>query len=434
MSALGDYIHYRAANYKMYGVNKKQTGQTRAWSSTLMGWRQKRSAGYQKIDYTGLKKELMNNTINQVEADRSLLNFDYGDRQNQFKDIVVGRINQEGKTPNYSKPLKTNYTADQLKKIKNDFFYDLQRDVNRINWKTCSQGETVSKEEIKKVEQKYIQLKNMGGGQKSILGGIQQGYNDLAARTWRNTLDKKLGPIMDKTIKGSAEKALNKAIEQEMLTGITGIVQMKKGEQSTTVQTVVDETNSIYNIDATKDGWAFEFIPNRTNILKGIKKELSMSYWDTKSAAVSVDGEEISLGKLLEIVEAENSFGTHWLNMHIQGRNFNTYDIDKELSTTAVYISLSQGKSTQVTNGDFVFIDRNNGTIKQLGFWEMVKRRNDPKLRGTISDYQIPNEWYGKEHSYGMAFKRIAAIIDKAHTIQLQAAMKTIKTEQFNTI
>lgn len=434
MSALGDYVHYRAANYRMYGVNKKQTGQTRAWSSTLMGWRQKRSAGYQKIDYTGLKRELMNNTVKQIEMDSSLLNFDYGSRQRQFEDIVTERINQEGKTPNYSKPLKTNYTAAQLKKNKDSFFYDLQRDVNRINWKTSSQGQTVSEEEIKQIEKKYVQLRSMGGGQKSILGGVQQGFNDLAARTWRETLDKKLGPIMDKTIKGSAEEALNKAIEQEMLTGITGIVQMKKGEQSTTVQTVVDETNSIYNIDATKDGWAFEFIPNRTNILKGIKKELSISYWDTKSAAVSIEGEEISLGKLLEIVEAENSFGTHWLNMHIQGRNFNTHDIDRELATTAVYISLSQGKSTQTTGGDFVYIDRNNGTIKQLGFWEMVKQRQDLGLRSTVSSYQIPNVWVGKEHNYGMAFRRIAAIINDAHTIQLQAAMETVNTEQFHTI
>lgn len=434
MSALGDYVHYRAANYRMYGVNKKQTGQTRAWSSTLMGWRQKRSAGYQKIDYTGLKRELMNNTVKQIEMDSSLLNFDYGSRQEQFKDIVTERINQEGKTPNYSKPLKTNYTAAQLKKNKDIFSHDLQQEVNRINSKTCSHGETVSKEDIEQLTKKYTQLSSMGGGRKSILGGIQQGFNDLAARTWRDTLDKKLGPIMDETIKGSAEKVLNKAMEQEMLTGITGIVQMKKGELSTTVQTVVDETDSIYNIDATKDGWTFEFIPNRTNILKGIKKELSLSYWDLKTASIPAEGEEIALGKLLEIIEAEDSFGTHWLNMHIQGRNFNTYAIDKELATTAVYISLSQGKSTQTTNGDFVFIDRSTGTIKQLGFWEMVKQREDPKLRETISNYHIPNNWVGKEHNYGMAFRRIAAIISDAHTIQLKAAMETIEADKFHTI
>ena len=136
----------------------------------------------------------------------------------------------------------------------------------------------------------------------------------------------------------------------------------------------------------------------------------------------------------MEIVEAENSFGTHWLNMHIKGRNFNTHDIDKELEMTAVYISLSQGKSTQATNGDFVYIDRKTGTIKQLGFWEMVKQRKDLGLRRTISGYQIPNIWVGEEHNYGMAFRRIAAIINDAHTIQLQAAMETIKTEQFHTI
>lgn len=433
MSALGDYVHYRAANYRKYGVNKRQTGQTRAWSSTLMGWRQKRSAGYEKINYSGLKRELMNNTLAQIQADSNLLNLDYAHRQKQFENLVLKRLEQEGRTPDYSQPLKTNYTPEQLLKIKKEFS-DIQQDINYINGKGLVMGKTTSKDELEKIEKKYAQLRGSGGGKKSILGGVQQGFNDHAARTWRKTLENELGSTIDETIKGSAEEALNKAIEQEMLAGITGMVQMKKGELSTVVKTVTDETNSIYNINATEDGWAFEFIPNRTNILKDANGELASLYWNNKSPYISIEGSNISLGRLLQLVQSEDDFGTHWLNMHIAGRNFNTYDIDKDLAATAVYVSLSQGKSDKETGGDFVFIDRSTGTIRRLGFWEMIKHREDRGIRSTISGYKIPNTWVGKQHNYGMAFKRIATILSNAHRIQLQAVRETVKSEQFNTI
>lgn len=433
MSALGDYVHYRAANYRKYGINKRQTDQTRAWSGTLMGWRQKRSAGYEKINYSGLKRELMNNTLAQIQMDGKLLNLDFANRIRQFEDIVLKRLDQEGKTPEYSKPLKTNFTPEQLMSTKQNFI-ELQKEINYINGKGLVLGKTTSRDEIERIEKRYSQLRRLGGGQKSILGGIQQGYNDHAAKTWRNTLENQLGSIIDETIKDSAEEALNKAIEQEMLSGITGIVQIKKGEKSTTVKSITDETQSIYNINATEDNWAFEFIANRTNMLEGIKGEISSLYWTNTNPSVSIKGDKISLGKLLQIVQTEDDFGTHWLNMHIVGRNFNTYDIDKDLATTAVYISLSQGKSTKETNGDFVFIDRNTGIIRQLGFWQMIKQREDVGLRNTISGYKIPNKWVGKEHNYGKAFQRIASILSNAHTVQLSAAYESIKSEQFNVI
>lgn len=433
MSALGDYIHYKSENYQLYGTNKRQVGLKNAYSGSLAGWRSKRMAGYQGTNFNPLKRELLKNTIKQMQMDERLLNLDYGLRRTQFENIVLKRIEQGGKTPEYSQPIKTNKTPNELLARKQGFL-DLQKEIDYINSKGPAIGKTTSEDEIASIVAKYMQLNDPNGGRISILGNIQQGFNDYAAKTWRETLDTKLGKTIDNTIKTSAEQALNKAIEQEMLTGITGIVQIKKGEKSTTVETIVDKTNSLYHINATENGWAFEFEPNRENMLNNAVKELSKIYnSEITKPSVYIEGKEIKLGKVLQIVQSENEFGTHWLNMHISNRSYNTADIDKDLALTTAFLSLSQGKSSKETDGNYIFIDRNTGIIHYLGFWAMIGRRKDDSLRGQISRQTFDNVWVGKENNYGMAFKRIASILSESHTIQLKAAYEKVDNTHFGT-
>lgn len=431
MSALGDYIHYKSENYQLYGTNKRQVGLKNAYNSSLSGWRSRRMAGYEGTNFTFLKNQLLKNTIGQMKVDEKLVNLDYGSRQKQFENIVLKRIEQGGKTPNYSQPIRTNKTPSELLARKQSFL-DLQKEIDYINSKGPAVGKTTSEDEIAAIVTKYMQLNDPNGGRESILGNIQQGFNDYAARTWKETLETKLGKTIDDTIKTSAEQALNKAIKQEMLTGITGIVQMKKGEKSTTVETIVDKTNSLYHINATENGWAFEFEANRENIFNNGIKELTKLYnSEVTKPSVYIKGAEIKLGKVLEIVQKENEFGTHWLNMHISNRSYNTADIDKDLALTTAFLSLSQGKSEKETNGNYIFIDRNTGTISYLGFWAMIGRRKDDSLRGEITRRTFNNVWVGKENNYNMAFRRIASILSEAHTIQLKAGYETVDATHF---
>lgn len=410
MSALGDYIHYRASNYAKYGVAYPREGSEHYGGGVLEGYLRAHKQSARPLKLEALRNELLKNTINVIQQDQQSLNLDYGRKINQFKSIAMAKVSDKNK--DYTDNL-VNKTPNQLTKAQ-EKFNQIQAHINKINTNLL-EGRTTSQYEIDELTKLY---KSAGAGRRtSILGNIQQGWNDYSAKTWKKTLDNSVGQVMKDFTQVSAEKVVREGLKQALI-GIPGI-KVEVGaaaNQHPTYQTS-DDTGSTYAIDATSNGWIFNFSPKRENILSG---SITNIYANDVPFGLFVLSGEVNLGSILAMIEGENRFGTHWLNLH---SNQLDSSLDNELEPIIVHEAL---KSETEQYGSFIHIDRTIGQIESRDYWSII---NDEKfnISPNISNQRFSNTWVGSDRpNREDAYMRVNNILGQMHSINLQIASRPI--------
>ena len=87
-------------------------------------------------------------------------------------------------------------------------------------------------------------------------------------------------------------------------------------------------------------------------------------YHDNGYGGVSFTG-NATLGTVLSMLDNENRFGTHWMNMHASQLDTS---LDEDLRQAIIYDALVASKSELQRAGDFIYIDRNIGQVEHMHF------------------------------------------------------------------
>lgn len=416
MSAIGDYVHYREQNYKIWGANRPREnyGNASHYVSSFHNYiyNKKAKASMKSANYSELEVELRKNATNQVMKDQQLLNLDYGQKIGQFRSMVIARAEGTG-AREYSRGI-SNKGSGELYSLEMDF-KKLQSDIDFIN-KQFTDGKTVTAYTIDSLTRRYKELQ-MNLGRASILGNIQQGFNDDAARTWKATLDGALGQAIDNFMQQSAiaiaTNSLSKSITSNgNMTVTTDVIDKRQVFQTT------DKTGTTYSINATSEGWEFNSVHKRENILKGSMK----SIYNDQYHLFTLSG-NIELGVVLEMLEVQGKFATHWLNKH---SNHLDESMDEDLKTAIVYEALTKNRDAYQQSGDFVFIDRSTGQIEHASFWSVLNREEFSTIPN-IAHKKLNNDWAGDAApSYSGAFARISNLLQQVHAMNIAVLSKPI--------
>ena len=417
MSAIGDYVHYREQNYRIWGINRprEKYGNASHYVNQFHQYLSNKENSMRvnaEADYKGLEAETRKNSTEKIMADQRSLNLDYGQKIGQFRSMVIALA--EGRTiQDYPKKL-SNLNLNQLQ-VLFERYQALQKRIDFIN-DDFANGITVSPLTINEIAQEYKALQLDGAG--SILGNIQQGYNDAAAKIWKETLAGTLGKKIKECMSTSSEAIVTKAIA-DSLSSLSGVSVTSNKKESSLYYYTSDSTGTKYSINSTKEGWEFTSDHQRTNILKGSMK----SIYKDQFHSFTLSGEKISLGTILEMLEVQGNFGTHWLNRH---SNHLDSSMDNDLQTAIVYESLTKGRHRHQYCGDFVFIDRNSGQIEHASFLDVI-RREDFSTVPNIMHKKFNNEWGGNaEPSYSGAFTRISNLLQQVHSMNVSILAKQI--------
>lgn len=417
MSAIGDYVHYREQNYRIWGINRPREnyGNASHYVSSFHQYQyEKRTKNnFGSANYSELEAELRKNTTGQIMKDQQMLNLDYGQKIGQFRSMVIARATG-AQARDYSKTLSKKSTGE-LYSLEMEF-KNLQKDIDYIN-KKLEEGKTVLPQTIDDLTRRYKALQ-ISAGRSSILGNIQQGLNDDAARTWKETLDGTLGSVIDTYMQQSAEAFVTKQLSNNItstgnMTITTDIVDKRQRVYKTS-----DKTGTVYTIDATDEGWEFNSIHNRENILKGSMKNI----YNDQYHLFTLSG-QVNLGSVLQMLEVQGQFGTHWLNKHA---NHLDSSMDEDLRTAIIYEALTKNRSDYQSSGDFVFIYRETGQIEHMNFWNVLDRE-EFSITPNVMHKKLNNDWAGDAApSYSGAFTRISNLLQQVHAMNLAVLSKPI--------
>lgn len=418
MSAIGDYVHYREQNYRIWGANRPREKYGNTAHYVVSSFHQyaynkeMSSRAYSSANYNELEAETRKNATSKVMSDQQMLNLDYGQKIGQFRSMVIALA--EGRTvKDYPKKL-SDKQASELEGLLQRY-NKLQRKVDLIN-QSFLDGKVTFPMEIKEITREYKALQ-LDGSRSSILGSIQQGFNDDAARIWKETLDGTLGQKIKECMSLSAKSVATSAVA-ESLSSLSGIEVHTQKENKYPYYFTSDSTGTTYAIEGTEKGWEFTSTHQRTNILKGSMKTMYKDQYHT-----FVLSGEINLGVVLEMLETQGRFGTHWLNKHA---SYLDTSMDEDLKIALKYEALTSGRNKYQGYGDFVYIDRNSGQIEHAEFWDVV-RREEFSTTPDIAHKKFNNDWGGDiEPSYSGAFARISNLLQQVHAINITVASKPI--------
>lgn len=417
MSAIGDYVHYREQNYKIWGANRPREnyGNASHYVSSFHNYiyNKKANTNFGSANYSELEVELRKNATHQIMKDQQMLNLDYGQKIGQFRSMVIARA-EGAQARDYSRKL-SNKSAGELYSLEMDF-KKLQKDIDLIN-KQLEEGKTVLPTTIDNLTARYKALQN-NLGRTSILGNIQQGLNDDAARTWKETLDTTLGQVIDTYMQQSAEAFVTKSLGNGLTSSGNMTITTDVVDKRQQVYKTSDRTGTVYTLSATDEGWEFNSVHNRENILKGSQKTI----YNDQYHLFTLSG-DINLGTVLEMLEVQGQFGTHWLNKHA---NHLDSSMDEDLRTAIIYEALTKNRSQLQQGGDFVFIDRSTGQIEHMSFWNVIDR-NEFSTIPNIAHKKFANDWAGDTApSYSGAFTRISNLLQAVHAMNIAVLSKPI--------
>lgn len=416
MSALGDYVHYAVKNYQRYGISYKGNTSNH-YNGTIDNYIiQKKNIGKYNntFNYNKLEQELRKNSIDSILKDQQLVNLDYGQKINQFKSMILAKA--MGEQNIHFKNNLSNKTEAQLLNEKKEFD-NLQREISYYNEKLLS-GETIFPSILEEITNKYNSLSSEGT-RTSILGNIQQGLNDNAANVWQDMLNGEFGKQIDISINKSAKASLESEIKSS-IQSIPGLYSNLTIEDDKTSYKTIDKLGSQYSIESTKEGWELNFKGKRKNILSGSVKNI---YADDPGYGLFRLNGETNLGTVLSMLEAENNFGTHWMNMHAC---YLDNSLDNDLRIAIIYEGLSNSHSEISRSGDFVYIDRTIGQIEHMNFWSAVDMTNF-RISPDITGKRLDNTWMPpKNPSKSGAYLRIANLLQEVHATNLYIASESI--------
>lgn len=408
MAWLGDYVHYAVQNYQKYGVSYKGRS-PQHYSGNIDNYlRQKRQIIYPNyFNYGALEQELRKNTPGILTQEQQALNLDYGQKIQKFQNLMMHKATGEGSTT-FSEPLSSKTESELITNKKQ--FEALQKEINYYNQRLL-ENETVYAPILKELVDKYQALA-AGGKRISILGNIQQGWNDYSAKTWEETLNGELGTKIQESMQKSSKSALEEAIKKE-INSIPGLRSALNVEDGRTVYQTIDKVGSSYKINAKPEEWELQFKWNRTNIMTGSMKNL---YSDAGYHGVSFTG-ETTLGTVLSMLDNENRFGTHWMNMHASQLDTS---LDIELRQAIIYDALVASKGELQRAGDFIYIDRNSGQVEHMHFWDVVDMAQFHVVPDPTTQ-RLDNSWVSPKRPLGeSAYARVGNLLQQVHATNLQ--------------
>lgn len=419
MSAIGDYVHYNSSNYKLWGITRpKEYSAASHYNGSLANYiinKRNLNSVTTEFNYSELEQNLQKNTLANLMRDQQLVNLDYGQKINQFRSMIIARA--EGKEATAYRGNLSKKSKEALLKQKESFDI-LQKNIETIN-RLISQGKTVPREWLEKVTAHYQKLQS-SEGRTSILGGIQQGLNDQAARVWEKTLNGTLGKKIDEFTQDSARVYVEKQLKDNITSSGNMTVQVDVSNRKHTVYQTSDETDSTYAIVATEEGWEIETKQNRTNILKGSLQNIYAKDANPKTFTL---GGQIPLMKVLTILENEDNFSTHWLNRHA---NQLDSSLDSGLKTAIIYETITQNRKKSSLTEDFIYIDRATGQIKHQNFWSIIEMAKFD-IQPNLTHHKFANDWAPpEEHSYKGSIARINNLLTQVHSINMIVASKPI--------
>lgn len=418
MSAIGDYIHYNSSNYRLWGITRPKEYNTPSYySGSIANYiinKRNLKASTTIFNYSTLEKNIKANSLVNVIRDQQLVNLDYGRKINQFRGMIVARIEKRNESYKGKISKDSEETIMGYKKI-----YDsLQHNITVIN-NRISKGKTVPKEWLEKVSLQYQKIQNLNG-RITALGGIQQGLNDNAARVWERKLKGSLGKKIDEYTKESAKIFLHQQLKENLVSSKNMIIQTDIPSKNQTVYETSDSTGSTYSLIATNEGWEIKTVQNRKNILKGTLKNIYIEDPGLKSFSLNGD---IPLMTVLQLLENEDRFSTHWLNRH---SNQLDSSLDSGLKTAIIYEAITKGRNQTSLSEDFVYIDRTKGTIKRASFWSIIEMGKF-NISPNLTNHQFNNEWAAPEQpSYKGSIARINNLLKQVHAMNMVVASQPI--------
>lgn len=408
MAWLGDYVHYAVQNYQKYGVSYKGRS-PQHYSGNIDNYlRQRKEIKYpNSFNYGALEQELRKNTPNILMQEQRLVNLDYGQKIQKFQSLIMNKATGEGATT-FSESLSSKTDSELIADKKQ--FDALQKEIEYYNQKLM-ENETVYAPILKELVDKY-QMLAAGGRRISILGNIQQGWNDYSAKTWEETLNGELGERIQESMKKSSKAALEEAIKKEVST-IPGLRSMLNVEDGRTVYQTTDKVGSSYKINAKPEEWEMQFKWNRKNIMSGNMKSI---YHDNGYGGVSFTG-NTTLGTVLSMLDNENRFGTHWMNMHASQLDTS---LDEDLRQAIIYDALVASKSELQRAGDFIYIDRNIGQVEHMHFWDVVDMAEFHVIPDPTTQ-RLDNSWVSPKNPLGeSAYARVGNLLQQVHATNMQ--------------
>ena len=402
MSALGDYIHLRAANYTAHGTTMKGTYDA---IGSYENYKKKRAAAIKEVKpatIATLKQRLKKDSGIQEKKDKVNNDQDFQEKINMIYEFLAERAT-DGVIGWYEGNAKTgggwSYTGDyQYLKGKTISKEEIMKkralvdEINKLLDKIQIDGQTGSaaQSDIDQVVNLYKQL----GGTKSSLGEIQDDINNFSYYTWISNLAGAFGELFVSACQDTAEGVAVNSVE-DFLSGVVGgqgsSITLDKSALAKDVSSYIttDATGTKYSFGKSQDKVDVDIIVNRENVLATVK-----NYKDTSE--VTLQGQTSLLAALVKM-NNEGNYANHWLNCHA-GRilkNNTAVEADKTLQFEIAYDALVGGnplKEGAKQANVFVVMNRMTGDVMIKSTKDVLfKELDNIKISPSIVNIRLKN-------------------------------------------
>lgn len=464
MSALGDYIHLHAKNYKKLGVAKE--GQEKPYQPiNYQDYLNKRNSSISQVSDAAIRtlsNRLKMNTSQQMvfdEAERiseqqRLIDLIYEQIYTQVRNVSKGahklldttqghavvfdKKNQQFLPLSASSQWASTKSHQELMKIrsqKQQEFKQIQSLITEINSQKQPQNEGKLQQLIEAYE-KYTGL-NIPPGD-SIIGAIQKALQEFRYRGTIQEVAGKFGESLIAVCDDTATQLANKDVYKFLQSAIKGDARSEIYIPTEAIAVSLGN-KKIHTIDAQGTYYSLGKTQDKVDVsIKVQNEDLNISVKDYAAPLGHFKDphlQDVNLLQSLTFLNQElEDFGTHWLNLHslkVPGVARITTNANQLLEREIAYEALASGspfKKSAPANV-FVYIDRAKGYVYVDS---TVKILNEQFTRFKISPAISSISFHEQNKTASSWEERIANIINKAHAIKIRVALdiqpRNIKT------
>ena len=438
MSALGNYIHLKAENYKDAGTFRLGEGKNKYQAiSNFMESRLKEANIPSLSDATiqELKNRLANDSEAQQRRDKDGTAKQFQENLDKISDELykvastdaMGAFtmrkgqNKFQSLSSYYKNKDKGYSKEQIEaKIAK------KNEINAMISAINKKGEA-SKDEIEAILKKYkeLNLPKVSGKTKSTLGQIQEILNDTSYTTWQSHVSGAFGEQLVYSIRDVSDNNAMKAANDQ----IQKVVGNERGEikistnlisEDLAVDKILskDEEGNFYTLGKTQNKVDVQIVVNNEDVFASVKMYQNFS---RNNATLQSDIELLS--PLTYLNSINDDFGNHWLNMHagrlLSGRG-NADDVLKQELAYEALVSGNPFKRPKINTNVFIAIEKETGRVfVQNVSTILTKRYNSIMLTPDITKLKFENVF-----DAGGFQNRITNILAQVHATKIHASMK----------